>query len=297
MQTGSAKKVPLVPFVERQPLGFEVTRVSTIIANAAPDHDPTRTHRIDFCGLIYVDRGAGVHTIESVDHAIERGDLVFIANDRMQRFSERGDYDGVLILFTEDFLFRKASLSNAVLLNLLYPLTEIPPVIKSDRRLHRSIELLGDEWNDANPFERADILRVLLDYLLLQICRLRNAAPVAAHASKHAALFSRFFALIRNCFRETRSAAEYAGKLQLSYKHLNTICKAVCGLTAREAIDRYVLLEAKRLLATGDDSVEELAASLGFDEATNFIKYFKRHSGATPAQFRRSLERNERRRH
>jgi YesN/AraC family two-component response regulator len=34
-------------------------------------------------------------------------------------------------------------------------------------------------------------------------------------------------------------------------------------------------------------SVREISEHTGFDEPTNFVKYFKKHSGQTPEKFRK----------
>lgn len=46
------------------------------------------------------------------------------------------------------------------------------------------------------------------------------------------------------------------------------------------------MLEAKRQLSHADASVSEIAEELGFDDASNFSSYFRRHTGATPGAFR-----------
>ena len=58
-------------------------------------------------------------------------------------------------------------------------------------------------------------------------------------------------------------------------------------MSAKAFIAARINLEAKRLLVHTDWPVALIAERLGFDEATNFSKFFKRESGATPAQFRR----------
>ena len=45
-------------------------------------------------------------------------------------------------------------------------------------------------------------------------------------------------------------------------------------------------LEAKRLLSHGEESVSEIALELGFDDASNFSSYFRRHAHMTPGTFR-----------
>ncbi|MNL40944.1 DNA-binding transcriptional regulator AraC [compost metagenome] len=51
-------------------------------------------------------------------------------------------------------------------------------------------------------------------------------------------------------------------------------------------IDQRVMLEAKRLLVHTHESIKEIGFALGFEEPTNFVKYFRKHSGLTPVAFR-----------
>jgi hypothetical protein len=49
------------------------------------------------------------------------------------------------------------------------------------------------------------------------------------------------------------------------------------------------VLEAKRLLVHSQLPIASINHQLGFDEATNFFKYFKRDTGTTPNVFRSHL--------
>ncbi len=77
----------------------------------------------------------------------------------------------------------------------------------------------------------------------------------------------------------------------MSPKHLNTICKSVSGMTAKQYIDSFMILEIKRILATSDSPMQEISDNLGFEESTNFVKYFKKHSGVSPSKFRKIFTR------
>jgi AraC-like DNA-binding protein len=48
-----------------------------------------------------------------------------------------------------------------------------------------------------------------------------------------------------------------------------------------------VVLEAQRILAHGDDTIAAIAGALGFDDPSNFSKYFTKRAATTPAAFRR----------
>lgn len=58
--------------------------------------------------------------------------------------------------------------------------------------------------------------------------------------------------------------------------------------SAKSVIAARIALEAKRLLAHTDRPVYLIADGLGFVEATNFAKFFKRETGFTPVGFRRA---------
>jgi hypothetical protein len=61
------------------------------------------------------------------------------------------------------------------------------------------------------------------------------------------------------------------------------------GLSAKQLIDERVILEAKRRLSHADDSVATVAEQLGFQDASNFSAYFRRHTRSTPAAFRTAM--------
>ncbi len=68
-----------------------------------------------------------------------------------------------------------------------------------------------------------------------------------------------------------------------------TLSRATHAATARSAkqfIDDRVILEAKRLLAHSDSPAATIARHLGFDDDTNFTKFFRRHTDTTPGAFR-----------
>jgi AraC-like DNA-binding protein len=77
--------------------------------------------------------------------------------------------------------------------------------------------------------------------------------------------------------------------MSVSEKKLNKATNQVLGKSPKEIIDERVVLEAKRLLVHTSKSIKEVGFELGFDEPTNFIKYFKKHVGRTPIEFKGSF--------
>jgi AraC-like DNA-binding protein len=58
------------------------------------------------------------------------------------------------------------------------------------------------------------------------------------------------------------------------------------GQSAKALIDRRFALEATGLLIQTDASTAEVGHQMGFTESTNFVRFFARMNGATPARFR-----------
>lgn len=50
------------------------------------------------------------------------------------------------------------------------------------------------------------------------------------------------------------------------------------------------MLEAKRLLLHTDQSIQQIAASLGCEDQSNFTKAFRKATGETPSRFRKSRD-------
>ena len=63
---------------------------------------------------------------------------------------------------------------------------------------------------------------------------------------------------------------------------------AVTGVGAKAFLTNRIVLEARRLLVHTRAPVATISEQLGFDEATNFVKFFRREAGVTPGAFRTS---------
>jgi AraC family transcriptional regulator, transcriptional activator of pobA len=96
-----------------------------------------------------------------------------------------------------------------------------------------------------------------------------------------------FRVLVDRTYRNRLSVAEYAAKLGTSQTHLNRICRAAFNESALALIDRRIILEATRDLTFTLKSIKEIAVSLGFDDQAYFTRFFTKHVGLSPTQFRR----------
>lgn len=81
---------------------------------------------------------------------------------------------------------------------------------------------------------------------------------------------------------------EIAGKLAVSHKHLTDTIKKETGQHPCYFYDEKIIQQAKQMLTDSGKSVAEIARMFTYDPS-NFSKFFKKMTGETPGEFRKSL--------
>ena len=77
-----------------------------------------------------------------------------------------------------------------------------------------------------------------------------------------------------------------ADHVHLSASYLSDLLKKETGMNAQDHIHYYLIEEAKNILINTDNSVGEIAYSLGFEYPQYFSKLFKQKTGKTPIEYR-----------
>ena len=105
--------------------------------------------------------------------------------------------------------------------------------------------------------------------------------------SKQEVLFEHFLDFVQKHYRQERSILFYADKLCLTPKYLTTVIRQTSGKTAGEWIDEYVATEAKALLRSTNNTIQQIGDELNFPSQSFFGKYFKRQVGVSPKEYRK----------
>lgn len=87
---------------------------------------------------------------------------------------------------------------------------------------------------------------------------------------------------------EFKTPAAFARQLGVHVNHLNKSVKEVTDKTSSAHIAERILQESRIMLRHGHMSVAEIGYALGFKEASHFNNFFKKHTGSSPLQFRKS---------
>lgn len=93
-------------------------------------------------------------------------------------------------------------------------------------------------------------------------------------------------------FKERLDIATIAKETNLSPSYLSHVFKEVTGMTVMNFLMSYRLSQAMFLLRLRTDLlVNEIAKETGFESNAHFSRFFKKHIGLTPVQYRKSFDR------
>ena len=82
------------------------------------------------------------------------------------------------------------------------------------------------------------------------------------------------------------SVSYMPSKLSLSAGYLSDLLKQETGRTALDHIHAALIIEAKNILISTDNTVAETAFQLGFENPPYFSRLFKKEIGLTPTEYR-----------
>lgn len=232
-------------------------------------------------GCMYFTRGKGDLVLDFKSYKYDKGTWLTFSKGQLLRTRFDSDAEGFVILFTENFIdvgvlrdFKRKENLN------------LSDKETSEENIYGFILNLYKEYKSSEKLSNDQLLKRQLEIILLKINRCLGTKPVS-YSELYLSTFLQFEHMVRHKHKKTRNALDYADDLEITYKHLNTICKEVSGRTAKDVINDYLIVSIKRELVLTEKPIKTLTTEFGFDEPTNFVKYFKRYSGDTPKGFRK----------
>jgi AraC family transcriptional regulator, transcriptional activator of pobA len=146
-------------------------------------------------------------------------------------------------------------------------------------------DVFVDYENSNDPTHKVASLK-----LLALLYKLKDIAAFSQYQLRpitpHHAMLKKFVRLVNNHYIQKRTVEEYAHLLSVTANYLSQSIKLTSGKNALTHINERLLAEAKSLISFTGLDVTEIAYRLNFTDPTNFGKFFKKHTGITPLDFR-----------
>ncbi len=278
-------------FKQDAELQIEVVQLS-ILTTVRKDY-LIAPHRTNFYHIFLLENCHATHVVDFEAHKVEPYSLMFINKDRVHQFDPLLDYDGRILIFTDDFFCRTESDATFLRGSILFNDLAAKPTIQLNqadfRRYSEICDHIAEEFSSPTDNAKHTLLRNLLhNFLLLAEREKRKQGYPELKKSADLDYTISFRDLLERNYVQTKGVNDYAQILSISEKRLGQATTKVLGKSPKEIIHDRIVLEAKRLLAHTHLSIKEIGQSLGFDDSAYFVRYFKKNTNATPVEFRES---------
>jgi AraC-like DNA-binding protein len=289
-------KIPKVQFSPKihKNIGIEIIELSDIYERSTDETENfiAQPHRIKFHNILYITQGSGAHFIDFNAYTIQAGSVVFINKNQVHAFDLINQSQGKLIIFTDEFLDTILTTIKTPLSAHNYLLTSYSPIFSLSKEIRKTCDVLLTEIEREYQIKDPNLnfLNLIFSAVLTKLSNERPQSYEQYLSESRTDKFMTFIELLEVNYTNTRDAKIYADMLHMTYKSLNQICKLATKQTTKQLIDAYIILEAKRKLSIENIRVQQLADELGFDEVTNFVKYFKKNTLLTPSQFKKTIQ-------
>lgn len=138
--------------------------------------------------------------------------------------------------------------------------------------------------SNYNKETRDSLIAALMHHYNSLYHRYSELQDMAKHRNQ--TIIDRFLYLVNTHAAKEHRLSFYASKMCLTERYLGTIIRQESGVTAKEWIDRAIVLRIKVELKHTDKTILQISDDLNFPNASFFSKYFKRLTGMTPAEYR-----------
>ena len=240
-------------------------------------------HTHDFIEFVYVSGGNAIHTVNSTDFEVSRGDLIFINRDCTHAFVPRNQFQYYNICFSPETLTSDAfSVLQLTVFESLRQGSEYG-VVQFSGTERDEIEQLFDsmhaEYQRKDAFKRA-VLESYMSILLVKL--LRKTTSQDDKSSKWRALSD----YIDENLGNDLSLSALSQKYFYNSSYFSRAFKERFGVSLTEYIGRRRVESAIKLLRETDLTVEEIAFRVGFPSKSAFYRVFGKITGRCPSEYR-----------
>jgi AraC-like DNA-binding protein len=277
-----------------QRLCVEALSVADLQTRATASHF-VKLQRANFYRLIGVTEGRTVPMVDFSTFEMQPTDWLLVRPGQVFRYDFSSPWSGWMLVFRPDSLFATGTQSAPDEFDLQSRVEDMASVHVLDGNQHQWLisslqQMQMDGLLPAPVALRNALLRLQVSNTLLRLSMWQSPVnEVAVPSDGRRAHFRRFCKVLEADLVQKHQVHHYANALGMGEKTLSRVCLAAVGLTAKAVINQRLVLEAKRLLAYTTLPVQVIGQMLGFDDATNFVKFFRKNVDKTPMAFRKHM--------
>lgn len=252
--------------------------------------------RSDSYWVALVTHGSLRIQLNGEEQVINENNILIIPPHVVRQFDDsHSNCNAACVAFTPDFMLDTGlSQRHIDLFEYLFNSrsTRVQLAPEDSERFLTVITLLREKnfSQEHHPFA-AEVIRHFFNVFQFELAGLYHKysnQKKAVHDHKEEILW-RFLALLSKHVKSERNLLFYANRLYVTPKYLTQTVKKLTGKTAGKYIDDLVIVEAKNLLRDPSLTIAQVADLLYFSDQFFFSKFFKRYTGITPSDYRKSV--------
>tara|TARA_R110001592_G_scaffold83369_1_gene246922 strand:- start:291 stop:1112 length:822 start_codon:yes stop_codon:yes gene_type:complete len=238
----------------------------------------TKPHKHNkYLEIVYFIKGAGFHHVDLKSYKIKPSTVFVIKKDEVHHWEITTQPKGYVIIIKEVFLQKTLDkFINHQLLKLQH-ISKIKTT-KKDVSLKALFKSLA--WEKQQEVVNREAIEGGLKALFSKLVDYAHLKKVESTD-----LVLLFIDILSRTLKNNVNF--YAEHLNTTPQNLNAICRKEYGKSASEIIADHIIKEVKRRLLYTNETISDIAYSLGFKDSSHFTKYFKRYTDETPKQFKK----------
>ncbi|KGO82365.1 AraC-like DNA-binding protein [Flavobacterium cauense R2A-7] len=281
------KDIPIKHISNNQEPGlignFTIRSIEELTKDKDLDQD---LHRHDFYLILFFLKGSGFHEIDFINYPINDYSVFLMKPGQVHRLNIKTGSKGYILQFNKEFCFSTENLSK-MLLRKVNHLNFCQLNSLKFEKLTKILDYINDEY--TNKYDDYNtVIQANLSIFFIELIRHRNKTNKEFHQGNpyKQEKLEKFLDLVEDNFVTHKQVSQYAEMLNLTSYQLNAITKSALNKNASDLINEYIILEAKRNLLATANQVNQIAYHLGYDDVSYFIRFFKKHTGYSPDNYR-----------
>lgn len=247
-------------------------------------------HRIDFYELLVFTEGNGTHSVDFEQLNYQANTIIPVAPGQVQQYLPNSSAKGFAVVFKTDFLVHEESDYHFLFDYTLFNHSLSPITHTYTPEMAHIVQQMQQEQDRPHLFESSLYQRNLLKNLLILVER-NKRQHTQINCNDSLRLYLAFRKIIESNLHYKLRVSDIAEELHSTSKKINIAVKTQTHQTAKQYINNRIILEIKRLLSYSPLNIKEIAFQLGFDDPTNFTKFFKTRVGTHPTHYRENRNR------